>query len=1100
MNTENNTRINTMGIPYYGEITPSYIKTITGRVITLTATILDGNVSPAGSGYPITWSSSNTNIATVVTTATNTNSSSQVTTTLTTIGVGTATIECKYNGVTLGYGSMPLNVYTIGAVILTPSGTSSVSPGNTVSFSAKVATAMDGITGLNYVPMTWSSTNTSGATVSPTSGITDASGNVTTTVTAGTAGQTAHITCLPTSPIPIPPYYAISAVTVVALTGTLSVTTNNASSTFTLTGPATYNGSGTSWSQLNAPVGTYSITFNAISGYTTPTDTSKTLSSGGTASFTGTYVQQVGTLSVTTNNINSSFTISPGSYTGGGTSWSRPNTPTGTYSITFNAISGYTTPTDTSKTLSSGGTASFTGTYVQQVGTLSVTTNNINSSFTISPGSYTGGGTSWSRPNTPTGTYSIVFNAISGYTTPTDTNKTLTSGGTASFTGTYVQQVGTLSVTTNNINSSFTISPGSYTGGGTSWSRPNTPTGTYTIVFNAISGYTTPTDTAKTLTSGGTASFTGTYAQHVGTLYVTTNNASSTFTLTGPATYNGSGTTWSQSNAPTGTYSIVFNAISGYTTPTDTNKTLTNGSSVSFNGTYILQTGNLTVTTNNVSATFTIAGPVTYTGSGTTWSQPNAPIGTYSIVFNAISGYTTPTDTPKTLTSGETSSFSGTYIQQTGMIVVATNNASSTFTITGPATYAGSGTSWSQVNAPIGTYSIVFSAISGYTTATDTSKILTNGESVFFNGTYIQQTGMIVVATNNASSTFTIIGPATYTGSGTSWSQTNVPVGTYSITFGAISGYVTPTGSTQTLTSGGTIIFTVSYIQQTGTLTINTTPINGDISIDGFVNGNGHWSGTVPATGHVVSFGAVSGYATPSSQTVTVYTNQETVVTGTYVQSVTTGTIVVNTGNSGASFTVVGPTTYNGTGASWTQSGAPIGSYTTTFGAISGYTTPAGSTQTLTSGGTIIFTVSYIQQTGTLTINTTPINGDISIDGLVNGNGHWSGTVPATDHVVSFGAVSGYATPSSQTVTVYANQETVVTGTYAILLTGICEWILSKGGWQNVAVFDIMTLVGAYLGQTNLGFTVTSAHIMGCVAYYLDNKPSGNSLTGCTFT
>jgi hypothetical protein len=64
----------------------------------------------------------------------------------------------------------------------------------------------------------------------------------------------------------------------------------------------------------------------------------------------------------------------------------------------------------------------------------------------------------------------------------------------------------------------------------------------------------------------------------------------------------------------------------------------------------------------------------------------------------------------------------------------------------------------------------------------------------------------------------------------------------------------------------------------------------------------------------------------------------------------------------------------------------------------------------------------------------------------------------------------------------------------------ICSWITSKGGWQHLAVFDIMTLVGAYLGQTNIGFTVTSAHIMGCVAYYLNNMPSGNSLTGCSFT
>lgn len=44
-----------------------------------------------------------------------------------------------------------------------------------------------------------------------------------------------------------------------------------------------------------------------------------------------------------------------------------------------------------------------------------------------------------------------------------------------------------------------------------------------------------------------------------------------------------------------------------------------------------------------------------------------------------------------------------------------------------------------------------------------------------------------------------------------------------------------------------------------------------------------------------------------------------------------------------------------------------------------------------------------------------------------------------------------------------------------------------------------MTLVSAYLGQTNLGFTITVTHIIGAVAYYLNNPSSGNSLTGCSF-
>ena len=62
----------------------------------------------------------------------------------------------------------------------------------------------------------------------------------------------------------------------------------------------------------------------------------------------------------------------------------------------------------------------------------------------------------------------------------------------------------------------------------------------------------------------------------------------------------------------------------------------------------------------------------------------------------------------------------------------------------------------------------------------------------------------------------------------------------------------------------------------------------------------------------------------------------------------------------------------------------------------------------------------------------------------------------------------------------------------------ICTWITSKGGWQAIAAYDIMTLVSAYLGQTNLGFTVEMAYINGAIAYYLNMLDSGNNFTGCS--
>jgi large repetitive protein len=69
--------------------------------------------------------------------------------------------------------------------------------------------------------------------------------------------------------------------------------------------------------------------------------------------------------------------------------------------------------------------------------------------------------------------------------------------------------------------------------------------------------------------------------------------------------------------------------------------------------------------------------------------------------------------------------------------------------------------------------------------------------------------GNIIVTTNLASATFTLTGPATYNGAGTSASF-SVPSGTYTITFGEADGYLRPPPQTQTVV-GGTIRFNGNY-------------------------------------------------------------------------------------------------------------------------------------------------------------------------------------------------------------------------------------------------------------------------------------------------
>jgi pimeloyl-ACP methyl ester carboxylesterase len=73
-------------------------------------------------------------------------------------------------------------------------------------------------------------------------------------------------------------------------------------------------------------------------------------------------------------------------------------------------------------------------------------------------------------------------------------------------------------------------------------------------------------------------------------------------------------------------------------------------------------------------------------------------------------------------------------------------------------------------------------------------------------------TGTISVTTNLQAATFFIFGPANYFGSGTSLTINGAPAGTYTITYGDVDGYITPTNEVKDLTAGGTISFTASYL------------------------------------------------------------------------------------------------------------------------------------------------------------------------------------------------------------------------------------------------------------------------------------------------
>jgi hypothetical protein len=87
--------------------------------------------------------------------------------------------------------------------------------------------------------------------------------------------------------------------------------------------------------------------------------------------------------------------------------------------------------------------------------------------------------------------------------------------------------------------------------------------------------------------------------------------------------------------------------------------------------------GTIGVTTNIDAASFSITGPVTYSGTGKTYTANNVPSGTYTIEFDDVQGFLTPDSYSLDMASGGTISFNGDYtdIRASLNILVSTGNA-----------------------------------------------------------------------------------------------------------------------------------------------------------------------------------------------------------------------------------------------------------------------------------------------------------------------------------------------------------------------------------------------------------------------------------------
>jgi hypothetical protein len=189
----------------------------------------------------------------------------------------------------------------------------------------------------------------------------------------------------------------------------------------------------------------------------------------------------------------------------------------GDHTVSFEEISGWSTPDDQIVTIIEDDEVTYTGTYVRHTGTVIVGVTPDTASWTVTDGdgvAHPGSGDA-TLTGTPTGTVSIAYGALSGYDAPLPDSDVLVEGGAVTFSGTYIRHTGTIvvDVTPDTASWSFTDGDGEMHTGEGDDTVLDVPTGDITLTWDPLINHDTPEPNPETrsLSKDGTVEFTGVY-------------------------------------------------------------------------------------------------------------------------------------------------------------------------------------------------------------------------------------------------------------------------------------------------------------------------------------------------------------------------------------------------------------------------------------------------------------------------------------------------------------------------------------------------------------------------------------------------------------
>jgi hypothetical protein len=823
--------------------------------------------------------------------------------------------------------------------------------------------------------------------------------------------------------------------------------------------------------------GDYIVIFKDVEGYTKPADVSVGITVGQNTAITAAYTYITGAMRIA---------VQPQEAAAAGAGWRRKGTdkwnesgyteaglPPGFHQVEFKDIGGWTKPTDRNVEIRANQTTDETAIYTNpnQPGSLTVT---------IEPQEAADEGAKWRVLRAGESAYSqwyesgrtldgfapgdltIEFLNVFGWRKPDNTGFTVLPGEDKTFTATYISVKGTLTV---NIGPSGAVQAGAKwrPAGTTSWRDSGyselLPTGNYTVEFSDLQGWNKPAGRQVSIAAGQTTTVNESYSQAVqaGSLTVTIEPqeavaAGAKWRMAKTVQWYDGG--YTLGDIVNDSFTVEFMTIPGWDTPASRNVTINQGQIITITGTYVRQTGSLSVSVTPSEATkagakWRIAGSEEWHGSGDEIGY--LPPVAHTVEFNTLSGWDKPENISITVIPGRIARGTGAYTRQTGALTLtlspqAAVDAQARWRRSGTSVWRSSG--FVEKNLAVNDYTIEFKEIKGWKTPSDLAVLVEANSTTSVDQAYSPLPATLTVtitpdAALAAGALWRLTGTASWQESG--YTEADAPLGNQTVEFADVTGWDKPADKSIAVKPGQALKISAAYIPRKASLVVTIEPQEAfSAGARWRLKGTSQWrtSGyllsNLDAGSRTVEFKAVQGWDKPTDLQIELQPGGTASGNGVYVLQ--NGTLVVT----------IKPQVVVGAGAKWRRVGMGVwrdsgtqeqhiepGTYQVEFTDVQDWAKPADQEVTVRPGQETAITVVYASQTGALKVDLRP-------RGAVNDGAKWklAGTdtwyddghtlsdLPMGNYTIKFKNVQGWIKPEDVEVIVSPGKTATAVGRY----------------------------------------------------------------------